>query len=124
MQTLTIYVTTADVTTLNAIFNGVAMICQQTVFIWGCALLASMWILLATVTQAPIAAMSGNAQGVLPKGSLSAVMPFILAMLITNPGLQSDVQVESTSNGRVTVISHVPFVISAIPATGSKLGNG
>jgi conjugal transfer mating pair stabilization protein TraG len=121
MQTLTIYVTTADVTTLNAIFNGVAMICQQTVFIWGCALLASMWILLATVTQAPIAAMSGNAQGVLPKGSLSAVMPFILAMLITNPGLQSDVQVESTSNGRVTVISHVPFVISAIPATGSIL---
>ncbi len=121
MQTLTIYVTTADLTMLNTILNGVAMICKQTAFIWGCAMLAAMWILLSTVTQATIAAVGGNAQGVLPKGNLSAIMPFIMAMLLTNPILQGNVQVESQSSGRVTVISNVPFIISVIPATGSIL---
>ncbi len=121
MPTLTIYVTTADLTTLNAIFNGVAMICKQTAFIWGCAMLASVWIILSTVVQAPIAAVGGNAQGILPKGSVGAFMPFVMAMLLTFPGLQSNIQVESTINGQVTVISNVPLVISIIPATGSIL---
>jgi len=121
MPTLTIYVTTADLTTLNAIFNGVAMICQQTAFIWGCAMLASMWTILATVTKAPIAAVGGNPQGVLAKGSLSSVLPFIMAMLLTFPGFQSKIQVESTVNSQVTVINNVPLIISMIPATGSIL---
>jgi len=121
MPTFTLYVATADLTTLNAIFNGVAMICKQTAFIWGFAMLASMWTILATVTKAPIAAVSGKADGVLPTGSLSAIMPFIMAMLLTMPGFQGNIQVESTVNGQVTVISNVPIIISAIPATGSIL---
>jgi len=121
MPTLTIYVTTADLTMLNAIFNGVAMICSQTTIIWGFALLAAMWMILSTVTKATTASVAGNAQGVLPKGILDAIMPFIMAMLLTFPGFQSKVQVESTINGQVTVISNVPVVISIIPVTGSIL---
>jgi conjugal transfer mating pair stabilization protein TraG len=119
--TFTIYVTIADLTTLNAIFNGVAMICQQTVVIWGCASLASVWILLSTAVKLPIAAIGGNAQGVLPKGSLDSILPFIMAMLLTFPGFQSNIQVESTITNQVTVIGHVPVIISIIPVTGSLL---
>lgn len=121
MPTLTIYVVSANLTMLNAIFNGVAMICQQTAFIWGFATLASTWIILSATAKTPISSISGNAQNVLTTGSLGAFMPFVLAMLLTFPGLQSKVQVQSTMNGTITVIDNVPFVISVIPAVGSIL---
>lgn len=121
IPTLTIYITTADLTTLNTIFNGVAMICQQTTFVWGFAMLASMYILLSTSAKTAIAAVSGKAEGVLSSGSFNAIVPFILALLLTSPALKGNVQIQSTVNGRVTVISNVPFIISAIPAAGSIL---
>jgi conjugal transfer mating pair stabilization protein TraG len=121
MPTVSIYATTADLTTLNAIFNGVAMICGQTAFIWGAAMLASMWMLLSTTVKAPIAAFGGNSAGVIPKGALNAFMPFVLALLLTNPGFQGQVQVNSTVNLATTVIDNVPYVISVIPSVGSTL---
>lgn len=121
MGNLTIYVATADVKLLNAIFNGVAMICGQTAFIWGFALLAATYRIVSTATSATIETSSGKADAVLARGSYSAVMPLILAMLINFPAFQSTVQVESTLNGNVTVIDNVPFVIAVIPAAGSLM---
>lgn len=122
MPTLTIYTVSADISLLNAILNGVAMICQQNALIWGFALLAAFWRLAATTTKATIETSKGGAGGgALAHGSISAVMPFIFAMLLTNPVLQSRVQVESTVNGTVTVVDNVPFVIAVIPAAASLM---
>lgn len=119
MPTLTIYTVSADIGLLNAILNGVAMICQQNSFIWGFAILASLWHILATVTKGTIESTKGG--GVLAHGSLGAMMPLIFAMMLTSPGLQSKVQVQSTINGQVTAVDHVPFVIAVIPAAASLM---
>lgn len=122
LPTLTIYTVSADVTLLNTILNGVAMVCQQNMLIWGFAMLAALWRITATTTKATIEASKGGAGGgVLAHGSISAVMPFVFAMLLTNPMLQTKVQVESTINGKVTVIDHVPLVIGILPSAASTL---
>ncbi len=122
MPTLTIYTVNADVTLLAAILNGVAMICKQHVMIWSFALLVSTWKIVSALTSTALAASSGGAAGsVLAKGSTNMVMPLIFAFLLTNTGLQSTIQVQSTINGRVTSVDNVPFVISAIPAAASLM---
>ena len=120
--TLTIYTVNADVTLLNAIFNGVAMVCQQTALIWGFAMLAATWRLVSMTAEATIRAENGPSAGSgLPQASIGLFLPFILAMLITNPALKSTVIVESSINGNTTNIANVPFVVSVIPATASLL---
>ena len=122
MPTLTIYTVSAEISLLKAILNGVAMICQQNSLIWGFALLACLWRLVTTVTQATIiTSKGGNGGGALASGSISAFMPFIFAMLLTSAPLQSKVQVESTVNGTLTAVDNVPFVIAVIPATASLM---
>lgn len=122
MPTLTIYTVNADITLLAAILNGVAMICKQHAFIWGFALMVAMWKIVSAVTATALAASSGGAAGgVLAKGSTNMVMPLIFAFLLTNTGLQSTIQVQSTINGRVTSVDNVPFIISAIPAAASLM---
>ena len=120
MPVLTIFTVNADLQLLNAILNGVAMICQQTAFIWGFAVLVALWKLVTTATAGTIASVGGSGGGaVLANGFMGAVMPMVLAMVLTTPGLQSRVQVESTINGQVTAVDNVPFVIAVIPAAGS-----
>lgn len=119
MGDLLIYTASADLTLLRAIFNGVAMICALTTFIWGFALLASTWRITHSVAASSIEAPSGQSGSILSRGSMGALMPLILAMLLTLPGLQSRVTIESTSNGSATVIDNVPFIIAVIPAAGS-----
>jgi conjugal transfer mating pair stabilization protein TraG len=121
MPTLTYYSVSADLTTLNAVLNGVAMICQQDALIWGFAFAVAMWRLLASPIAAVLRSPSGQGGAVLGAGALNTFMPFILAMTLTNPMLKGTVQVESTINGAVTQVDNVPVVISAIPAAGSIL---
>ena len=106
---------------INAIFNGVAMICAKTTWIWGFALMVCMYNIMASVTATSLNSVTGNAGGILAKGSVNSIMPLIFAMVLTVPALQCSVQVESTVNGKVTVVDHVPFVIAAIPAAGSAI---
>ncbi|OXC71630.1 conjugal transfer protein TraG [Caballeronia sordidicola] len=121
IPTLTYYSVSADLTTLSAILNGVAMVCQQNALIWGFAFLVSLWRLTATPVTAALKNASGGAGAVLASGSMSAIMPFVLAMMLTNSMLQGTVQVESTINGALTEVDHVPLAISAIPVAGSIL---
>jgi len=121
IPTLTYYSVSADLTTLSAVLNGVAMICQQNALIWGFAFAVGLWRLLSTATSAALKGANGQGGAVLASGSMSAFMPFILAMTLTNPMLQGTVQLESTINGAVTEVDHVPLAISAIPAFGSVL---
>jgi len=121
IPTLTIYSATADPTTLRAIFNAVAMVCQNTLFVWGFAVLVAMWRLSASTASAALRTPSGQGGVVLGNGALSAMMPFILATLLTNPMGKGTVQIESTVNGSLTQVDNVPLAISAIPVGGSIL---
>jgi len=47
-----IYTSNGDLTTLNAILNTVAMVCQEDMLVWGFALLAATWSLLMMTTAA------------------------------------------------------------------------
>ncbi|WP_260434045.1 conjugal transfer protein TraG N-terminal domain-containing protein [Burkholderia stagnalis] len=121
IPTLTIYSATADPTTLRAIFNSVAMVCQNNLFVWGFAVLVAMWRLSASTAAAAMRTPSGQGGVVLGNGALSTMMPFILATLLTNPMAKGTVQIESTVNGSLTQVDNVPLAISAIPAAGSIL---
>ncbi|KGC70088.1 putative type IV secretion system protein [Burkholderia pseudomallei] len=121
IPTLTIYSATADPTTLRAIFNSVAMVCQNSLFVWGFAVLVAMWRLSASTASAALRTASGQGGVVLGNGALSTMMPFILATLLTNPMAKSTVQIESTVNGSLTQVDNVPLAISAIPVAGSIL---
>lgn len=121
IPTLTIYSATADPTTLRAIFNSVAMVCQNNLFVWGFAVLVAMWRLSASTASAALRTASGQGGVVLGNGALSTMMPFILATLLTNPMAKSTVQIESTVNGSLTQVDNVPLAISAIPVAGSIL---
>lgn len=123
MPTLTIYSVSADLTTLYAIFNGVAMICKQTAFIWGFAFLACLWRLSTTVTAGAFRSVNGPSAGnsALASGSMAAFVPFILAFMLTTPGLKGTIELEATVNGALEEVDNVPLVISAIPAAGSVL---
>ncbi|WP_260444871.1 MULTISPECIES: conjugal transfer protein TraG N-terminal domain-containing protein [Burkholderia] len=121
IPTLTIYSATADPTTLRAIFNSVAMVCQNSLFVWGFAVLVALWRLSASTASAALRTASGQGGVVLGNGALSTMMPFILATLLTNPMAKSTVQIESTVNGSLTQVDNVPLAISAIPVAGSIL---
>src|SRR2546423_882607 len=122
MGTWTIYTAGADLTLLNAILNGVAMICSQSAFVWGFAAVASLWLIARTTTAgAVLGATAGQAGPIMSRGSVSALIPQILALLLTAPGLRCTVQVESIASGAVTSIDNVPFVIAVIPAGGSLM---
>jgi conjugal transfer mating pair stabilization protein TraG len=124
MGTWTIYTAGADLVLLNTILNGVAMICNQTAFVWGFAMVASMWRLIATNTAATVHGVAGGAGALMAKGSFGTVIPLVLALLLTSPGMRCNVQVESTLTGAVTAVNNVPFVIAIIPAEGSRMANG
>jgi conjugal transfer mating pair stabilization protein TraG len=121
MGTWTIYTAGADLTLLNAILNGVAMVCSQTAFVWGFASLASLWLFVSTSTAGTVRGLNGGAGEYLSKGGAGALVPLVLAMLLTTPGAMCTVQVESTLTNAVTVVNNVPFVVVAIPVAGSQM---
>lgn len=121
IPTLTIYSATADPTTLRAIFDAVAMICKNNLMIWGFAVMVALWRLSASTAVAALRSASGQGGAVLGNGALSAMMPFVLATLLTNPLMKSTVQIESTVNGSLTQVDNVPLAVSIIPVAGSVL---
>lgn len=121
IPTLTIYSATADPTTLRAIFDAVAMICKNNLMIWGFAVMVALWRLSASTAVASLRSASGQGGAALGNGALSAMMPFVLATVLTNPMLKSTVQIESTVNGSLTQVDNVPLAVSIIPVAGSIL---
>jgi conjugal transfer mating pair stabilization protein TraG len=119
--TLTIYSVSADLTMLNAILNGVAMIVNQTGFIWGFALLVSTWNIIRTVTKATFASVGGGGGSAMGTGAFDIIMPLIFASLLTAPGMKVSVNLESTINGKLSKVDNVPFVIALVPAMASEL---
>lgn len=112
-----IYTANADLTTLNAILNGVAMVCQESVAIWGFALAAAMWGLFSMTTVAGIGAASGGTD--LSKRAVGLMIPFCLAIMLTSPQMKTTVTVESGLTGATTAVDGVPVLISFVPATAS-----
>lgn len=117
---LTIYSVTADLTLLRAVLNGVAMICNQTNFIWGFAIMVCMWNITRAVVGATIQS-AGNGSTPLVTGAFNVLLPLIFAMMLTAPGLKSSVTLQSTINGRVAVVDNVPTAIAILPATASVM---
>jgi conjugal transfer mating pair stabilization protein TraG len=114
-----IYTSSGDLTTLNAILNAVAMICEEDLLVWGFALLAATWALLAMTTTAAVAAPTGSAGGDLGKRAVALLIPFSLAIFLTSPALKSTTTVESGMTGATTSVDNVPVLISGVPATAS-----
>ncbi len=119
---LTIETSFSDTTLLYSILNGVAMICKETTWIWGFALMVSMWNIMREVTSAALASSSGQGGGKLAQGSLNIIMPLVLAMMLTTPALKSSVNIENVVNGKVSRVDNVPDVIAILPAAASQLG--
>lgn len=118
--TLTIYSVSADLTMLNAILNGVAMITNQSGYIWGFALLVSTWNIIRTITKATFASVGGGGS-VMGPGAFDIVLPLIFAFVLTGPGMKASVNLESTINGKLSKVDNVPFVIAVVPAMASEL---
>ena len=117
----TIYTTDPDLSTLSAIFNGVAMICNQQGIIWGCAVAAAMWKLFTLSTSAAFQAATGGASS--PGKEWPAfIVPFLLAGMLTNGDVKTDVHIESTVSGNVKIVSNVPVILSVVQSTFTGLG--
>ena len=121
--TLTIYTASGSLTLLNAIFNGVAAICNQSNYIWGFAVMAALFHLVAAPMVTAIQGPSGHGGAVLTKAVTSPFVALLLAFLLTTPSLKGPVQIESTINGKTAVVNNVPVVISIMPAAASLLSN-
>lgn len=114
-----IYTSNGDLTTLNAILNTVAMVCQEDMLVWGFALLAATWSLLMMTTAAAAGAPGGTAGADLGKRAVGLLIPFCLAIFLTSPTLKTTVTVESGITGATTTVDNVPILISVAPATAS-----
>ncbi len=121
--TVTIYTASGSLTLLNAIFNGVAAICNQSDYIWGFAVMAALFHLAAAPMITAIQGPSGHGSSVLTKSVTSPFVALLLAFLLTTPSLKGKVQIESTINGTTTVVNNVPVAISIMPAAASLLSN-
>lgn len=121
-STQTIYTTDPDLSTWSAILNGVAMICNQQGIIWGCAVAAMMWRLFTTATSSAFQGAAGGGSASPGREWAAFLIPLMLAAMLTNGDMKTDVQVESTVSGNVTVISNVPYIVSAVPATFTGVG--
>jgi conjugal transfer mating pair stabilization protein TraG len=119
---LTIETTFSDTSILYSILNGVAMVCRETTWIWGFAVMVSMWNIMRSVTAAAVASAGGQGGGKLAQGSLNIIMPLVIAMLLTTPGLKSSVNIENVRTGKVARVDNVPDVIAILPAAASTLG--
>jgi conjugal transfer mating pair stabilization protein TraG len=120
-----IYTANGDLTTLRAIFDSIAMFCAsgdpQRTMIFSFALAAAVWHIVSMTTAAAVNAGSGTAGGELGKKAIGTLIPFVLALMLTEPALKEDVTVESGLTGATTTISNVPVVISFLPATASLI---
>lgn len=117
-----IYTANADVGLLQALFNGVAMICTQNELIWSFAMMAALWRLFAMTASASMRSTNGpNAGTGGTQNAVALITPFLFAMSLTSADLQTDVTIESGLTGAVTNVANVPFIISVVPATASML---
>ena len=112
----------ADAQLLYVIFNGVAMICQQTSFIWSVASLAGVMQIILMTTKATVNSV-GQAGGALIKGWLNVLAAFVFAILLTQPSLKGTVTTENLLTGQQTSIANVPVVISVVPFVASSMAD-
>ena len=119
MNPFTIYLPSVDLAMLNTVFNGVAMICNQTNFIWGFALLAGFWRIWATTATN---ALYPEANNINTQGTISAFMALVLAMFLTTPSFKTTVTLENSTTGAVSQVDNVPMVIALPSAAATYLG--
>ena len=112
----------ADSQLLYVIFNGVAMICQQTTFIWSVASLAGTVQIILMSTKATLEASSGGA-AVLVKGWMNIFVAFMFALALTSPSLKGTVTTENVLTGQQTTIDNVPGLISVVPFVASTMAD-
>ncbi|MCE2661122.1 MAG: conjugal transfer protein TraG N-terminal domain-containing protein, partial [Rubrivivax sp.] len=115
---LTLYTIWGDLGLLTAILNGMAMIANQSAFVWGFAIMASTYGLLSMTARTVMT--SNGAAGAAMGGVGKLIIPLVLAMMLTGPGFRVDVTVESSTSGRTTVV-RVPWMLAIIPAVSSQL---
>ena len=112
----------ADSQLLYVIFNAVAMISQQTAFIWSVASLAGMMQIILMSTKATLEA-SGAGGAILVKGWMNIFAAFMFALTLTSPALKGTVTTENVLTGQQTTIDNVPGLISVVPFVASSMAD-
>ena len=119
----TLYTSSGDVVLLNAIFNGVAMIANNTALVWGFALFAAALLTTRASAAATIESHRGAAGPVLTRGAYHMIAPVIVAMLFTSSDMKVTLTIENTTTGVTSQVANVPIIIAAIPVGGSAMAN-
>jgi conjugal transfer mating pair stabilization protein TraG len=116
-----IYTANGDLTIFNAILNAIAMVCGENDLIWGFALISGLWALVSMSAAAGVNAASGTAGAELGKRAVGLLIPFILAITLTNGQMKTTVTVENLMTSATVSVDNIPIVISFLPATASRV---
>ncbi len=103
----TIYLPGIEIGLMAVMLNGVAMIAQQKVLIWSVALTAAVLLTLKAVASAPVMRWPA-----LQSGLIGGLIAICIASFLTNPSMQSSINVQSNTSGVVTRVDNVPTVVA------------
>ena len=102
---------------ITAIFNMIAMVCNNSSLIFGAAILAGAFKISAHSLS------YGHLRSTLASAAVDAlVVPMIIALTLTSGSLKTNLTVESTISGSLTSIANVPIVIAIVPVVASHVG--
>ena len=102
---------------ITAIFNMIAMVCNNSDLIFGAALLAGAF-------KVSVHSFShGHLKSTLSAAAVDAmVVPMIIALSLTSGSLKTSLTIESTVSGALTSVANVPMVIAIVPTVASQVG--
>lgn len=102
---------------ITAIFNMIAMVCNNSDLIFGAALLAGAF-------KVSVHSFShGHLKSTLSAAAVDAmVVPMIIALSLTSGSLKTNLTIESTVSGALTSVANVPMVIAIVPTVASQVG--
>ena len=113
----TLFWVDTDLTMITAIFNMIAMVCNNSDLIFGAALLAGAF-------KVSVHSFShGHLKSTLSAAAVDAmVVPMIIALSLTSGSLKTNLTIESTVSGALTSVANVPMVIAIVPTVASQVG--
>jgi len=102
---------------ITAIFNMIAMVCNNNSLIFGAALLAGAF-------KISVHSFSyGHLRSTLSAAAVDTmVVPMVLALTLTSGSLKTNLTVESTISGSLTSIANVPIAVAIVPVVASQVG--
>ena len=113
----TLFWVDTDLTMITAIFNMVAMVCNNTDLIFGAALLAGAF-------KISVHSFShGHLRSSLAAATIdSTVVPMLIAIALTTGSLKTNIIIKSTVSGSLSAVANVPMALAIVPTVASQVG--